>query len=145
MQLLKSFELDKELVKRIETEVALAEQAGSSAKLAAVDAKFAVSSRDLSEALQRVGSSASEAGVSFDELLGIVTSVQQTTARGGAVIGNALKTIFTRIERPQVINDLKDFGITVTDVSVWSMGASFCSWLIQLYWVPLTIVKGPEG
>ena len=38
MQLLKSFELDKELVKRIETEVALAEQAGSSAKLAAVDA-----------------------------------------------------------------------------------------------------------
>ena len=130
MQLLKSFELDKELVKRIETEVALAEQAGSSAKLAAVDAKFAVSSRDLSEALQRVGSSASEAGVSFDELLGIVTSVQQTTARGGAVIGNALKTIFTRIERPQVINDLKDFGITVTDVSVWSMGASFCSWYI---------------
>jgi TP901 family phage tail tape measure protein len=86
-------------------------------KLAAVDAKFAVSSRDLSEALQRVGSSASEAGVSFDELLGIVTSVQQTTARGGAVIGNALKTIFTRIERPQVISDLKDFGIAVTDIS----------------------------
>jgi TP901 family phage tail tape measure protein len=86
-------------------------------KLAAVDARFAVSSRDLSEALQRVGSSASEAGVSFDELLGIVTSVQQTTARGGAVIGNALKTIFTRIERPQVINDLRDFGVTVTDLS----------------------------
>ena len=86
-------------------------------KLAAVDAKFAVSSRDLSEAIQRVGSSASEAGVSFDELLGIVTSVQQTTARGGAVIGNALKTIFTRIERPQVIDDLKDFGIAVTDIS----------------------------
>lgn len=86
-------------------------------KLAAVDAKFAVSSRDLSEALQRVGSSASEAGVSFDELLGIVTSVQQTTARGGAVIGNALKTIFTRIERPQVISDLRDFGVAVTDVS----------------------------
>lgn len=86
-------------------------------KLAAVDAKFAVSSRDLSEALQRVGSSASEAGVSFDELLGIVTSVQQTTARGGAVIGNALKTIFTRIERPQVINDLRDFGVVVTDIS----------------------------
>ena len=86
-------------------------------KLAAVDAKFAVSSRDLSEALQRVGSSASEAGVSFDELLGIVTSVQQTTARGGAVIGNALKTIFTRIERPQVISDLRDFGIAVTDIS----------------------------
>ena len=86
-------------------------------KLAAVDAKFAVSSRDLSEAIKRVGSSASEAGVSFDELLGIVTSVQQTTARGGAVIGNALKTIFTRIQRPEVINDLRDFGVAVQDVS----------------------------
>lgn len=86
-------------------------------KLAAVDAKFAVSSRDLSEAIKRVGSSASEAGVSFDELLGIVTSVQQTTARGGAVIGNALKTIFTRIQRPEVINDLRDFGVAVQDAS----------------------------
>jgi len=85
-------------------------------KLAAVDAKFAVSSRDLSEAVKRVGSSASEAGVSFDELLGIVTSVQQTTARGGAVIGNALKTIFTRIQRPEVINDLRDFGVAVKDI-----------------------------
>lgn len=36
-QLLKSFELDKGLVKMIETEVASAEQAGSSAKLAASD------------------------------------------------------------------------------------------------------------
>ena len=41
MQLLKSFELPLELVKRIETEVALAEHAGSSAKLAAVDAELA--------------------------------------------------------------------------------------------------------
>ena len=84
-------------------------------KLAAVDAKFAVSSRDLSEAIKRVGSSASEAGVSFDELLGVVTSVQQTTARGGAVIGNALKTIFTRIQRPEVLNDLRQFGVAVED------------------------------
>ena len=57
-------------------------------KLANVDAAFAVSSRDLAEAIKRVGSSAKDAGVDFDELLGIVTSVQQTTARGGAVIGN---------------------------------------------------------
>lgn len=86
-------------------------------KLANVDAAFAVSSRDLAEGLSRVGSSAQEAGVSFDELLAIITSVQQTTARGGAVIGNSLKTIFTRIGRRETLKDLEDLGVAVRDAS----------------------------
>lgn len=85
-------------------------------KLANVDAAFAVSSADLANALQRVGSSALDAGVSFDELLAIVTSVQQTTARGGAVIGNSLKTIFTRIQRQDTLDALQGLGIQVKDL-----------------------------
>jgi TP901 family phage tail tape measure protein len=80
-------------------------------KLAAVDANFAVSSGDLAEAIKRVGSSAEDAGVSFDQLLAIVTSAQQITARGGAVIGNSFKTIFTRLERPKVLDALQQLGI----------------------------------
>ena len=83
-------------------------------KLAAVDAKYAVSSADLAEAIKRVGSSASEAGVSIDELVALVTSAQQTTARGGAVIGNSFKTIFTRLQRPKVLEDLQELGIQTT-------------------------------
>jgi len=82
-------------------------------KLANVDAAFAVSSADLAEAIKRVGSSAQDAGVDFDELLAIVTSVQQTTARGGAVIGNSLKTIFTRIQRTDTLDQLEQLGIKV--------------------------------
>ena len=82
-------------------------------KLANVDAAFAVSSADLAEAIKRVGSSAQDAGVDFDELLAIVTSVQQTTARGGAVIGNSLKTIFTRIQRTDTLDQLEQLGIQV--------------------------------
>lgn len=85
-------------------------------KLANVDAAFAVSSADLANALQRVGSSAIDAGVSFDELLAIVTSVQQTTARGGAVIGNSLKTIFTRIQRQDTLDALQSIGIEVRNL-----------------------------
>lgn len=85
-------------------------------KLANVDAAFAVSSADLANAISRVGSSAQDAGVSFDELLGIVTSVQQTTARGGAVIGNSLKTIFTRIQRTDVLDQLQALGLNVRDL-----------------------------
>ena len=85
-------------------------------KLANVDAAFAVSSGDLASAIQRVGSSALDAGVSFDQLLAIVTSVQQTTARGGAVIGNSLKTIFTRVQREDTLSALQGVGIAVKDL-----------------------------
>lgn len=86
-------------------------------KLLAVDTRFAVSVKDLSEALARAGASASDAGVGFDELLGIITAVQQTTARGGAVIGQSLKTIFTRIERKDTLDSLEALGVKVRNVS----------------------------
>jgi TP901 family phage tail tape measure protein len=84
-------------------------------KLANVDAAFAVSSADLAEALSRVGSSASDAGVSFDELIALVTTAQQVTSRGGSVIGNSLKTIFTRLNRQDTLDLLGGLGIETTD------------------------------
>ena len=86
-------------------------------KFATVDAAFAVSSADLAEAISRVGSSASQSGVQLDELIGLVTSAQQTTARGGAVIGNSFKTIFTRLQRGKVVDLLGSLGIETTDAS----------------------------
>ena len=83
-------------------------------KLAKVDAAFAVSSEDLANALKRVGGSAQAAGVTFDQLLAVTTTLQERTARGGAVIGNSLKTIFTRIQRPDVLKQLDRMGIAVT-------------------------------
>lgn len=84
-------------------------------KLAAVDAAFAVSSGDLAEAIKRVGSSAEDAGVSFDQLIAIVTSAQQITSRGGAVIGNSLKTIFTRLQRTDTLDALEQIGVATRD------------------------------
>mgnify|MGYP003116107274 CR=1 FL=1 len=80
-------------------------------KLANVDAAFAVSSKDLAEAIRRVGSTAADANVSFDELVAAVTAAQQTTARGGSVIGNSFKTIFTRLQRPKVLDQLRQIGV----------------------------------
>ena len=86
-------------------------------KLANVDTKFAVSSRDLIEGISRSASVAQEAGVSFDELTALITTLQEKTARGGAVIGNALKTIFTRVQSTENLDLLKSLGIAVNDVS----------------------------
>lgn len=85
-------------------------------KLAAVDVNFAVSSEDLINALERTGAVAIDAGVKLDNLIGIVTSLQQTTARGGSVIGNGLKTIFTRIRRPESIRQLEEMGVQVKNL-----------------------------
>ena len=82
-------------------------------KLVAVDTAFAVSAQDLAEGFSRAGSTAEDAGVSFDELLGIITAVQQKTARGGAVIGNALKSVFTRLSRSSTIADLQELGVAI--------------------------------
>ena len=84
-------------------------------RMAKVDAAFAVSSDDLAKAISRVGASAISAGVGMNELMAITTAVQQKTARGGAVIGNAFKTIFTRIQRSDVQKKLRDMGISATD------------------------------
>ncbi len=85
-------------------------------RLANVDAAFAVSTTDLAEAIRRVGASADDVNVSFNELIAVVTSVQQTTARGGNVIGNSLKTIFTRIQRTEVVSQLQALGVQVRDI-----------------------------
>lgn len=85
-------------------------------KMAKVDAAFAVSSEDLAKSISRVGSSAVDAGVSLDQLMAITTAVQQRTARGGAVIGNAFKTIFTRIQRTDVQQKLSNIGVATRDM-----------------------------
>jgi len=85
-------------------------------KLAAVDVEFAVSAEDLINALARAGAVAQDAGVNFDQLVGAVTSAQQITARGGAVIGNSFKTIFTRLQRSSTLNRLEELGIAVKNV-----------------------------
>jgi TP901 family phage tail tape measure protein len=84
-------------------------------KLAAVDAAFAVSSADLAEAIKRVGSSADDVGVTFDQLISLVTSAQQITSRGGSVIGNSFKTIFTRLQRPKTLEALEEIGVATRD------------------------------
>ena len=82
-------------------------------KLAATDTAFAVSSRDLAEAIKRVGSTAEDAGVSINNLIGLVTTAKQITGRGGEVIGNAFKTIFQRLERPETLAFLESLGVAV--------------------------------
>jgi TP901 family phage tail tape measure protein len=86
-------------------------------KLVVVSQKFAVSEKDLIEGLKRSASVANQAGVSLDELIAIITAVQEKTARGGAVIGNSFKTIFARLQDRAVLADLDALGIAIQDTA----------------------------
>ncbi len=86
-------------------------------KLSAAAVSAAVSERDLIEGIKRSGAVAIQAGVSFDELVGVITAVQEKTARGGAVIGNSFKTIFTRIQSLDKLQTMQNLGVQVTDAS----------------------------
>lgn len=84
-------------------------------KLANVDAALATSAQGLAEAIKRTGSTAQDANVSLDETIALVASLQQTTARGETVIGNALKTIFARLQRSTTIEQLQELGVAIDE------------------------------
>ena len=86
-------------------------------KLSAAAVSAAVSERDLIEGIKRSGSVAIQAGVSLDELVGVITAVQTKTARGGAVIGNSFKTIFTRIQSIDKLQTMQNLGVQITDLN----------------------------
>ena len=84
-------------------------------KLNEVDNRFATSTRDLSDALARSGSVAKEYNITLDEMLGYITSIQVATRASGAEVGNALKTIITRLNISETKEAITSAGIKISD------------------------------
>ena len=89
----------------------------------AVAAAFAVESKDIISAIQRTGGvfATASKGVSqgtdaLNEFIAVFTSVRQTTRESAETIATGLRTIFTRIQRASTIQQLKEFGVVLTDL-----------------------------
>ena len=76
-----------------------------------VSAKFAVESSDLITGIQTAGGAFSAAGGDVEELLGLFTSVRETTRASASSIAVGLKTISTRLQRGRTQSFLKDLGV----------------------------------
>ena len=88
-----------------------------------VAAAFAVEAGDIITAIQRTGGvfAAASKGVSegtdaLNEFIAVFTSVRATTRESAETIATGLRTIFTRIQRGDTIEALKEFGVTLTDL-----------------------------
>ena len=82
----------------------------------AVSKKFAVESADLIAAVRRTGGVFQAAGGQINELIALFTSVRATTRESAETIATGFRTIFTRVQRSETIDQLKQLGIELTDV-----------------------------
>ena len=83
----------------------------------AVAGQFAVESGDLISVVRRTGGVFKAAGGDLKELIALFTSVRATTRENAESIATGLRTIFTRIQRPETIGFLKELGVQLTDVN----------------------------
>ncbi|SDA29245.1 phage tail tape measure protein, TP901 family, core region [Ruminococcus sp. YE71] len=98
-------------------------------KLTAIDSNAAVNAGALADGMSKVATTASMAGVSFDDLAAMITTVTEITQQSANSIGNAFKTIFTRMSdikggKLQLIDDdgtteiLSDVELTLKNVGI---------------------------
>ena len=90
---------------------------GQLSAINAVSKSFAVESEDIIKAVRRTGGVFQAAGGDLNEFIALFTSVRATTRETAETIATGLRTIFTRIQRPQTIEFLKQFGVELQDLS----------------------------
>jgi len=75
--------------------------------------QYAVKSNDMAEAMQKSGSSSKALGIDLDNLNAMTVVLGEATGKSGSELGNSIKTMETRLLRPETINVLESYGITV--------------------------------
>ena len=79
-----------------------------------VDNNYSISTKQLAESLSKAGATAQTFGVSMEEVAGQTTAIGAVTQESGAIIGNSLKTIYSRITTMKPSIDILDsVGVSV--------------------------------
>lgn len=82
-----------------------------------VDNNFAISSQNIVQSMQKSVGAAETFGVTMQELIGMTVAIGETTRESGSIIGNSLKTIFSRITTMDgSIEALQSVGVAVRDM-----------------------------
>lgn len=82
-----------------------------------VDNNFAISTEQIASAFEKSSATAQTFGVTMEENLGNITAIGGVTMETGQVIGNALKTIYSRITTLDGAKAvLKSVGVAITEI-----------------------------
>ena len=86
---------------------------GALGSINSVAANFAVESSDLITAVQKAGGAFRNVGGDLNEFLALFTSVRSTTRESADSIATGLRTIFTRLQRKDTVDALREMGINL--------------------------------
>lgn len=82
-----------------------------------VDNNFAISTKQLSEGLSKSASTAKTFGVTMEESIGHITAIGSVTMESGRLIGNSLKTIYSRVTTLGASEEiLSSVGVAVKEI-----------------------------
>jgi len=84
--------------------------------LIALDNKFATSTSEIAAAMQKSASMSKLAGVSYQDLASYITVISATTRQSGETIGQAMKTIFARMEQVKAGANIDAEGESINNV-----------------------------
>jgi TP901 family phage tail tape measure protein len=84
---------------------------GALGSINAVSAGFAVEANDIIEAVKRAGGAFKSAGGDLHEFNALFTSIRATTRQSAETIATGMRTIFTRLQRTDTIENLKQLGV----------------------------------
>lgn len=73
----------------------------------------AVTTQDLVDGLLKASSMAKTAGISFNDTVGVLTALKETSGAAGKEVGNAFKSILAYIQRPKSLELFDEMGIEV--------------------------------
>lgn len=85
-------------------------------KIVNVERKYAVTTKDLADAIKAIGVAGEEFSIGMDSLLGSVTAVGQVTRRTGSQVATALKTMYARFMDEEVVKQMSALGVGVYTV-----------------------------
>ncbi|XVL62130.1 phage tail tape measure protein [Paenibacillus amylolyticus] len=87
-------------------------------RLNEVDNNYAITTQNLALSLTKAGSVANTYGVSLEKLIGDTTAITTATRESGAVVGNSLKAIYSRITSMSKSEGVLDkVGISMRDMN----------------------------
>lgn len=79
-------------------------------KITRVMLTHAITANDLAAGLRRLTPVTSQFNISLEESIGLITAIQVQTRRGGATVGDALRTILTRLQGPEFLQGIQDLS-----------------------------------
>lgn len=87
-------------------------------KVTECDNQYSITTKDLALSLNKAAQSSATYGASLDQLVGYTTAIGSSTRESGSIVGNSLKTIFSRIGTLSKAQDaLSAVGVSVRDQS----------------------------